>query len=104
MDEFFQFIQGIDGRDRDMNIEMIKEVGHGGNYLLHDTTFERCRDRWRASHSYCGSYTEWEKQGARDIVQRANDQYKEILAAAPETLIDSALEGELKAYMNSELK
>ena len=99
-----RIMQGIDGADRDINIDMIKEVGHGGNYLLHDTTFERCRERWRASLSYCGSYAEWEKQGALDIVQRANEACKEILASAPETLIDPALEEELKAYIESELK
>ena len=43
-------------------------------------------------------------QGALDIVQRANKTWKEILAAAPEILIDKALEEELKAYLNSELK
>jgi trimethylamine:corrinoid methyltransferase-like protein len=37
-------------------------------------------------------------------VQRANKTCKEILAAAPETLIDLALEEELKAYIDSELK
>ena len=99
-----RIMQGIDGPDSDMNIEMIKEVGHGGNYLLHDVTFKRCRDRWRAPYSYCGSHSDWEKQGARDIVQRANKTCKEILAAAPETLIDPALEEELKAYIDSELK
>ena len=99
-----RIMQGIYGRDCDMNIEMIREVGHGGNYLLHDATFERCRDRWRAPYSYCGSYSEWEKQGGRDIVQRANETVKEILAAAPETLIDPALEEELKAYVDAELE
>jgi trimethylamine--corrinoid protein Co-methyltransferase len=97
-------MQGIDGPDCDMHIEMINEVGHGGNYLLHDATFMRCRDRWRAPYSYCGSYSEWEKQGGRDIVQRANETCKEILAAAPESLIDPALEEELKAYIDAELK
>jgi trimethylamine--corrinoid protein Co-methyltransferase len=99
-----RIMQGIDGPDRRMNIKTIKEVGHGGNYLLHDATLERCRDRWRASHSYCGSYNDWEKEGARDIVQRANKTCKKILASAPETLIDTALEEELKSYIDSDLK
>jgi trimethylamine:corrinoid methyltransferase-like protein len=37
-------------------------------------------------------------------VQRANKACKEILASASETLIDPALEKELKAYIESELK
>jgi trimethylamine--corrinoid protein Co-methyltransferase len=99
-----RIMQGIDGADRCMDIEMIKALGHGGNYLLHDATLERCRDRWRASHSYCGSYNDWEKEGAQDIAQRANKTCKEILAAAPETLIDPAIEEKLCAYIDSELK
>jgi len=77
---------------------------HGGNYLLHDATLKRCRDRWRASHSYCGSYNDWQKEGARDIVQRANKTCKEILAAAPASLIDPSVEEELCAYIDTELK
>ena len=37
-------------------------------------------------------------------MRRANKTYKEILATAPDTLIDPALEEELKAYVDSELK
>jgi trimethylamine--corrinoid protein Co-methyltransferase len=99
-----RIMQGIDGPDRNIDIEMINDVGHGGNYLLHDATLKRCRDRWRATHSYCGSFNDWEAAGARDIVQRANKTCKEILAAAPDTLIDPAVEEELYAYISSELK
>ena len=96
--------QGIDGTDREVNIDVIQETGHGGNYLLHESTLNHCRDRWRASLSYCGNYSDWEKEGARDIVQRAGKTCKEILAAAPDTLIDPALEEELEAYIKSELR
>jgi len=99
-----RIIQGIDGADREVNIDVIREIGHGGNFLLHESTLNRCRERWRAPLSYCGNYNDWEKEGARDIVQRASEIYKEILAAAPDTLIDPALEEELEAYIKSELK
>jgi len=96
-------MQGLGGPDRTVKLDTIKEIGHGGNYLLHDTTLDRCRHRWRASLSFSGTYTDWEKEGAHDIVKKANRKYKEILAAAPESLIDPALEEELKAYIDSEL-
>jgi trimethylamine--corrinoid protein Co-methyltransferase len=96
-----RIMQGIDGADRDVNIETIKETGHGGNYLMHATTLDRFRDRWRAQLSFCGSYSDWENEGARDIVQRANQTCKEILAATPDSLIDPALEKELQAYIRS---
>jgi trimethylamine--corrinoid protein Co-methyltransferase len=97
-----RIMQGIDGADRKVNIEAIQETGHGGNFLTHESTLNRFRDRWRATLSFCGSYSDWETEGARDIVQRANQAYKEILAAAPDSLIDPALEEELKAYIESE--
>ncbi len=99
-----RIMQGIDGADREVNTEVIQEIGHGGNFLLHESTLDRCRDRWRASLSYCGNYTDWEKEGAYDIVQRVSKTYKEILAAAPDSLIDPALEEELGAYIKSELR
>ena len=97
-----RIMQGIDGEDQEVNIKSIQDTGHGGNYLMHDSTLKRFRDRWRAQLSFCGSYNAWENEGARDIVQRANKAYKEILAAAPDSLINPALEGELVAYINSE--
>ena len=45
--------------------------------------------------------TKFYKIPARDIVQRANKSYKEILATAPDSLIDPALEEELEAYIKS---
>ena len=99
-----RIIQGIDGADLEVNIDVIRETGHGGNYLLHESTLNHCRDRWRASLSYCGNYNDWEKEGSRDIIQRASKTCKEILAGAPDSLIDPALEEELEAYIKSELK
>jgi len=99
-----RIMQGIDGADREVNIDVIRETGHGGNFLLHESTLNHCRDRWRASLSYCGNYNDWEKEGARDIMQRASKTYNEILEAAPDSLIDPALEEELEAYIKSELR
>ncbi len=97
-----RIMQGIDGADQEININTIQETGHSGNYLMHASTLNRFRDRWRATMSFCGSYNDWENAGARDIVQRANQTYKEILAAAPESMIDPALEEELEAYIKSD--
>ncbi len=94
-------MQGLDGPDRTVKLDTIMEIGHGGNYLLHDATLDRCRHRWRASLSFSGTYADWEKEGAHDIVQKANRKYKEILATAPKSLIDPAQEEELKAYIDS---
>jgi trimethylamine--corrinoid protein Co-methyltransferase len=99
-----RILRGIDGADREVDIETIQETGHGGNYLLHESTLKHFRGRWRSSLSFCGSYSDWEKEGARDIVQRANKTCKKILAAAPDLLIDPALEEELETYIQSELE
>ena len=69
-----------------------------GPVYVHDLD----RERWRSTMSFCGSYSDWETDGARDIVQQASKTYKEILAAAPDSLVDRALEEELEAYIKSE--
>jgi len=93
---------GLEGPDRDMSVDLIHEIGHSGEtYLTHPLTFEHCRERWLPSISYWGTYENWIADGGEDIVTRANRKYKEILKNAPESLIDSEVDKDLKAYIKS---
>ena len=94
--------QGLEGHDKEMSLDVIREVGHDDIYLTHPVTFKHCRERWTPSLSFWGSYEDWEAEGAEDVVQRANKKVKEILANAPESLLDPDVEKELKSYMKSE--
>lgn len=91
--------QGIETDDDAMSVDVIKEVGPRGSYLEHEDTFEHYREVYNNDISECDSYDDWIDSSSLDIVQRANAKYKEILAAAPDTLLDAETDKDLRAYM-----
>lgn len=91
--------QGIDTSDAALAVDVIQEVGHKGTYLTHPSTFENFRHIWLPQVSDWESYEDWKAAGAEDIVVRANKKLKQILAEAPDTLLDPEVDKELQAYM-----
>jgi trimethylamine--corrinoid protein Co-methyltransferase len=94
---------GIDTTDEAMSGDIIKEVGPMGSFLTHQDTLEKYQERWRPTISNWDSREEWEEKGNDDVLIRANKKYKELLSSAPEILIDSGVDKELKAYIKSVL-
>jgi len=95
---------GIDTSDEALSVDLINEVGHTGTYLQHPSTFKHFKNNWLPSISNWDSYEEWKEKGSEDIVVNANKKFKEILANAPEMLIDSELDKDLKAYMKKAME
>lgn len=93
--------QGIDVTPEALAVEAIQEIGAGGTYLMHPTTFKDCRSLWTPSISDWQAHDAWEAGGAEDILVRANKTFKTVLADAPETLLDAALDADLKAYIKT---
>lgn len=98
-----RMMQGVDTSEKALSVDVIKEVGQTGSYMMHPNTFEHFRDRWMPTVSDWGSYSDWEVK-SEDVVVRANKKYKEVLRDAPESMIDNNLDNELKAYINSIVK
>lgn len=96
--------KGIDTTDAALSVDVIQEIGHTGSYLMHTNTFEHFRERWTPTVSEWGSYDEWVSQGSEDVVVKANRRYKEILAKAPESLIDKELDKALQLYIQNTSK
>lgn len=91
--------QGIDTSDEALAVDVIQEVGHTGNYLDQNSTFENFRTLWTPSVSDWGTYSNWEKTGSEDVTIRANRKFKQILQSAPETLLDPETDKDLKDYI-----
>jgi trimethylamine---corrinoid protein Co-methyltransferase len=95
--------RSIDLSDDALSVEVIEEVGHGGTFLTHQSVFENCRDYLFAPGiSDWSNYAEWQREGALDAAARANKVFKERLAAAPESLLDSSVEADLLAYIEKQ--
>jgi trimethylamine--corrinoid protein Co-methyltransferase len=95
---------GIDTSVEAMSLDIIQEVGPMGSFLTHPNTFEHFRERWSPTISDWDSREDWEEKGSEDVLIKANKKVKEILANAPEKLLDSEVDKELKAYMEKVLK
>ncbi len=78
-----------------MAVDVIKEVGVGGNFVTHTHTFENFRQEiWTPKLSNRSFWDKWEEQGSKTMEQKAAEWTKEILAAhQPEALPDSVCAG-----------
>lgn len=94
-------IKGIDHLEPNFSENIIKEIGHGGSYLMHPTTMKHCRGFWTPGISDMDSYETWEKKESLDVTQAANVKYKEILAACPDQVIDAAIDEKLAGYIKA---
>ncbi len=95
--------EGLDTTGKEQDLKIIQEIGHESNYITHLNTLEHCRDRWLPSLSNWEVYEKWQEAGSEDVAVRANRKYKEILADAPNTLIDPEVDKILQDYMQREL-
>lgn len=96
--------RSIDVSDEALSADLIKEIGPAGTYLLHQSTYDKCRDLFQPTVSDCSNYAEWKRSGSKDILERANSIVTERLAAATETFLDPERERELQAYMDMAMK
>jgi len=92
--------EGVDTSEKAMSMDVMQEVGPGGNYLQHKDTFKNFKNGWLPTVSYWNSYDKWEKDGKEDIMTRANRKVKEILGNAPDSMISPDLDKDLIAFMN----
>ena len=93
-------VKGIDRFEDDFSKNIIKEVGHGGSYLMHPSTLKYCRSFWEPSVSDSGSFDNWKKNGEQDIIKKANKMFKEILGNSPDMVIDQKVGKNLEKYVN----
>lgn len=95
--------KGVEGlADNDLSLAAIQAAGHGGSFLVDPATVANCRNRWAPTVSFWGTQQEWEKKGAKDSAARANEMAADILANAPDSLIDKETDKTLQEYMEKE--
>lgn len=95
--------KGISNADRDLSVDLIQKVGHGGTYLNQDSTMVRFRERWFPTISEWEEYEKWQADGSQSILDKAHSMYQKVLDNAPEAQIDQELDRDLNAYMKSVL-
>jgi trimethylamine--corrinoid protein Co-methyltransferase len=92
--------EGMDAGEKEQALASIQAVGPGGSFVTHIDTLTRYRDRWQPTLSNWESYENWRKAGGEDVVVKANRKYKEMLAAAPESLLDPGTDKALRKFIH----
>ncbi|WP_457553279.1 trimethylamine methyltransferase family protein [Desulfobacula sp.] len=89
--------------DESIDIDIIKEVGIGGQYLTHPKTFQLCRTEFFMPSLMSRKNPDaWEKEGEKQIVQMAEDKVAQRLAAYEKPDIDPEIEKQLTQYVENQ--
>ena len=85
-------IQGIPVNDDTLAIDPIKEIGSGGDFLMHPHTFKYMRQQSKPELIDRKMRGTWEKAGATTAYERAMNKVRHILEThRPEPLPDDVL-------------
>lgn len=92
---------GLDVDEEQLAMDAYTEAGPGGNYLACEHTM---RNYATANHESTladtNSFEQWAEDGALDLEQRANRQWKQMLAAYEPPPIADAVDRELRAFVD----
>ncbi len=88
-----RYLEGIRVEDDTIGVDTIDRVGPRGDFMAEDHTLKYLRsgEHWEPRVSNRSGYQMWKREGSPDIVARAKERAKEILAShRPEPLPDEA--------------
>ena len=76
----FRVVRGIEVSDELIGLDVIKQVGIGGNYLDSDHTVRYLRSHiWQPKITVRDRYETWQATGGKDMRQLANERARHIL-------------------------
>ena len=88
--------RGFTVDDNSLAIDIIKEIGHGGSFLSSRHTLTNFKgELWMPHLLERRAWSQWEKDGKKDIEQRSREKAKEILASHQPRRLDPELESEI---------
>jgi trimethylamine--corrinoid protein Co-methyltransferase len=94
--------RGIEVNEDTLAVDLIKEVGWGGQYLDQVHTAQRCRQEYFFSKLLRRDTREtWEKKGSKTALDLAKERVREILQKHQPRQLDPAMEKELLDYLNA---
>jgi trimethylamine--corrinoid protein Co-methyltransferase len=85
-------LRGVQVSEDTLALDVIREIGHGGNFLTHDHTARFFRKELYFPHLFRRlSIDQWQSQGGKSILDDAHQVVKDILSTAgPASLPDGA--------------
>ena len=105
-DEICSFInrilKGIEVNQETLALDVIREVGVGGEFLTHPHTMEHFKhEQWDAQLGNRIRREPWEESGSKDIQARAKDRLKEILSTHQPKPLDPDVKKKLQEIVEN---
>ena len=95
----FRIVKGMEINKDTIALDVIKEVGPGGNFLTHNHTLKNFRQvRWFPKLTNREKWGNWKTKGAKDMKQRANEEARRILKEYHPQYLSSDLCEELDKF------
>jgi trimethylamine---corrinoid protein Co-methyltransferase len=96
-----RILRGIDVNPDTLAVDVIREVGIGGEYLTHDHTMEHFRTQiWEAQLGNRMVRDQWEANGAMDIRAKAREEFQRIRATHEPKPLDPGVPEKLQKILD----
>jgi len=95
---------GIEVNEETMALDLIEEIGPGGEYLTCDHTLRHFRENWFPRLISRVPYEKWDKTDKKDLGKRANDRARHLLENHKPRPLEDKIRAELKKIVISKDK
>lgn len=85
-----RLFQGIDIDKENLALDVIGEVGPGGNFLMADHTAMHFKETWAPTLIDRFGYSTWENQGGKNMTQRTREKLGDILNSHQPKALDQS--------------
>lgn len=102
-----RYLDGIDMEPSKLALEEIISIGPGGDYLnsMTDHCFKHYKEElYQPKLVDRQSFVNWEKEGAKDLRERARERALNILDKSPAAILEDAIEKELKKIIDIKIE
>jgi len=95
---------GIELSEETMALDLINEVGPGGEFLTSEHTLRHFKENWYPELTTRSPYEKWVEEGSKDLGTRANEKIRHILENHEPKPLEESVKEELKKIINSKNK
>jgi trimethylamine--corrinoid protein Co-methyltransferase len=96
-----RFAAGVRFDDEALALEVIHQVGPGGDFLAHDHTLEHWQELWVPKLFNRQRLDAWEAQGAKDINVRLREKTVALMAGHKTKPLPDSVESEIEAILRA---
>ena len=96
-----RIIQGIEINEETMALDLMDEIGPGGEFLTSEHTLKHFKKNWFPDLIWRIPYEKWEKEGKKDLGTRANEKVRHILETHHPKPLEKNLRTELRKLVKS---